>query len=213
MMCSEWWSFEFVGFSTGYIGPDGAVSLATWGVLWQIIVILFMVSLGLADAMTIRTSNLLGAGKPKVAQHSALVGTLLAFTLSVILGCVLFIFRKHVARIWTDDLEIVDAASHYLPYLCVFEVGDTLQGVLGGIASGMGKQKSASMARVFSFYCIGLPATWTLTFYFGLGMQGIMTGIIISPLVCSAIFAVQIFRSDWEKISEEARRTALEEDH
>ncbi len=52
-----------------------------------------------------------------------------------------------------------------------------MQGVLSGVFRGAGKQSYGAVINVVSYYGIGLPLAWYLTFDTSMGVAGLMTGI------------------------------------
>ncbi len=75
MSCAEWWIFEIFVVVAGLLGP---LALASYGIVQQLSVLLFMIPLGISVASTTRVSNLLGANQPSQAQFSAWVSLVYA---------------------------------------------------------------------------------------------------------------------------------------
>jgi hypothetical protein len=64
-----------------------------------------------------------------------------------------------------------------LPFLSVFCFFDAVQGVLGGILRGSGKQMVGAAVNFIAFYVVGLPLAYHFCFHTSWGIPGLMLGL------------------------------------
>lgn len=206
LLCAEWWLFEIVGFTAGYVGPDGVVSLAVWGVAWQIMMCVLMVSLGLQVAMTNRISSELGSGEYEVAKRSAVIGLCTGFVWAFGVSVVIFSFQNVITKIWTEDEVLAGHVTELMPFMCLFATGHSFQLVLGGTLVGIGKQHTGRVAKLVGYYAVGLPVALLLAFPGGMGVKGLVMGLCCATFSLCGFFVAVIWRTDWQLQSELARR-------
>lgn len=57
------------------------------------------------------------------------------------------------------------------------------------------------MCVLLGFWAIGLPSSYILGFYAGLGIHGIYFGLVITAVFLATTFTVKILKSDWFLLS------------
>ncbi len=211
LLCAEWWAFEVAAFAAGYVGPDRELSQAAYGLIFQMNSLLFMFSLGLSNAMETRVANFLGAGKSQDAQASFRAGVWMGLALSGTLAALLYLFRFEIGFALTKDARIVRHVGELMPIVCVLEVFDLFQGVLGGVLVGLGRQKVGSYAKVCAYWLLGGPLGVMLCFKAGWGIAGIVLGLAVGSFTVAAFLLVLILRTDWTVAAREAQANVAPE--
>ena len=57
------------------------------------------------------------------------------------------------------------------------------------------------------YWFIALPAGLALAFQADWGLYGLWTGMLIALGLCALVLGVAVYRSDWQKIVEQASKT------
>ena len=78
---------------------------------------------------------------------------------------------------FTADPGVRKLAEGSLTFLSIFCFFDAVQGVLGGILRGSGKQMVGAAANIIAFYVIGLPLAYHFCFHTSMGIPGLMLGL------------------------------------
>jgi MATE family multidrug resistance protein len=154
----------------------------------------FMVSMGLAQAGSIRVSNAFGRGDmPKIA----LIGKSTIVT-SVIYGlfCALaFVSLKSVLPLgFTKDVEVLHLASTLLLFAAVFQISDSTQAISAGLLRGIKDVKVPTILIAIAYWVVGIPTGYLFGIYWQMGASGVWLGFIIGLTVAS-VFLVSRFVS------------------
>ena len=73
-----------------------------------------------------------------------------------------------------------------------------------GPIRSLGMQKKASYLSLSIYYLIGVPIACILVYKVDLGVQGLQVGFGIAQFSLAISFALVLFKSDWQKISDQA---------
>lgn len=189
-------------------GWISTLALAIQTVLMTTVSMLFMIPLGLSVAIGTLVGNRLGAGRPMQASFSSKVS--MSFSLAIQLFAALSIFsaRGVWAKIFNDEQEVIDGVAYYMPITCLFIFSDGIQGCMGGILRGSGRQKWGAAINLCCYYLIGMPIAATLAFPGGWKTSGLWTGFAFGSWLVVGAFAFLILRSDWHALAAEARARA-----
>lgn len=169
------------------IGTIGAVEQAAHQIALSLASLTFIVSMGLSQAGSIRTSNAFGRndktaisfiGKGTIAM-ALIYGTLCA------IGFILF--RNYLPSFFNENAEVVKLAAYLLIFAAVFQISDSTQAISAGLLRGIKDVKVPTWFIFIAYWVVGLPAGYLLAFYFKMGAAGIWMGFIIG-LTFSAIF-------------------------
>ncbi|CAL9226357.1 unnamed protein product [Arabidopsis halleri] len=206
MICLEMWYSQILVLLAGLL-KDPARSLDSLSICMSISALSFMVSVGFNAAVSVRTSNELGAGNPKSALFSTWTATFVSFVISVTEALAVIWFRDYVSYIFTEDADVAKAVSDLCPFLAITIILNGIQPVLSGIlAVGCGWQTYVAYVNVGCYYVVGIPVGCILGFTFDFQAKGIWTGMIGGTLMQTVILLYVTYRTDWDKEVETARK-------
>lgn len=175
------------------IGMLGAVSLAAHQIALSLASFTFMVSMGLSQAGSIRTSNAFGRKNwPKIELISKSI-ILTALLYGLFCALVFIVFRHQLPLIFNDNKEVVKLAAWLLVFAAIFQIPDSIQAISAGLLRGIKDMKIPTLFIAVAYWIIGIPVGCLLAFYFEMGAAGIWIGLIIG-LTLSAIFLSTRFR-------------------
>lgn len=86
-------------------------------------------------------------------------------------------FGNNFVDFFTTDEPVKKLAKESLTFLSMFCFFDAVQGVIGGILRGTGKQMIGAVANIIAFYVIGLPLAYYFCFKTSYGINGLMLGL------------------------------------
>ncbi|CAG7884017.1 hypothetical protein HID58_012449 [Brassica napus] len=205
MICLEMWYSQILVLLAGLLN-DHALSLDSLSICMSISGLSFMVSVGFNAAVSVRTSNELGAGNPKSAMFSSWMATFVSFVISLAEALALMASRDYIGYIFTSDAEVAKAVSELCPFLAVTILLNGIQPVLSGVAVGCGWQTFVAYVNVGCYYVVGIPIGCVLGFTFNLQAKGIWTGMIGGTLMQTLILLYVTYRTDWDKEVKKARK-------
>ncbi|CAN8274268.1 unnamed protein product [Cochlearia groenlandica] len=205
MICLEMWYSQILVLLAGLL-KDPSLSLDSLSICMSISALSFMVSVGFNAAVSVRTSNELGAGNPKSAWFSTWTATFVSFAISVVEAIAVMASRDHISLIFTSDADVAKAVSDLCPFLAVTIILNGIQPVLSGVAVGCGWQTYVAYVNVGCYYIVGIPVGCILGFTFNFQAKGIWTGMIGGTLMQTLILLYVTYRTDWDKEVEKASK-------
>ncbi|KAJ8763110.1 hypothetical protein K2173_023315 [Erythroxylum novogranatense] len=203
MLCLEIWYVQGLLIIAGLL-PNPTLSLDALSVIlnywnWDIN---FM--LGFCAAASVRVSNELGAGHPRLARFSVIVVNGTSMLISIVFCAIVLIFRVGLSKLFTTDTEIIKAVSNLTPLLAFSVFLNGIQPVLSGVAIGSGWQAIVAYVNLTTYYIIGLPIGCVLGFKTSLGIAGIWWGMVIGVFLQTATLTILTIRTNWEHEVEKA---------
>ncbi|KAM5580652.1 protein DETOXIFICATION 40-like [Rosa sericea] len=205
MLCLETWYFQILVLLAGLL-ENPELALDSLSICTTISEWVFMISVGLNAAASVRVSNELGAGNPKSTAFSVIVVTTISFIISVIAAIVVLIFRDVISYAFTEGEVVAAAVSDLTPLLALTLLLNGIQPVLSGVAVGCGWQAFVAYVNVGCYYLVGVPLGALLGFYFNFGAKGIWLGMMVGTLMQTIILIWITVRTDWKKEVEEAAK-------
>jgi len=174
------------------IGTIGAVAQAAHQIALSCASFTFMVSMGLAQAGSIRVSNAFGRNDwPKISAigKSTLVVALLYGCFCAICFAV---FRNQLPKIFNDNIDVLQMAGMLIIFAALFQISDSTQAIGAGLLRGIKDVKYPTVMIAVAYWVIGLPAGYLLAFVFNMGASGIWLGLIIG-LTLASLFLINRF--------------------
>ncbi|KAG7634949.1 Multi antimicrobial extrusion protein [Arabidopsis suecica] len=203
MLCLEIWYNQGLVIISGLLtNPTislDAISICMYYLNWDM---QFM--LGLSAAISVRVSNELGAGNPRVAMLSVVVVNITTVLISSVLCVIVLVFRVGLSKAFTSDAEVIAAVSDLFPLLAVSIFLNGIQPILSGVAIGSGWQAVVAYVNLVTYYVIGLPIGCVLGFKTSLGVAGIWWGMIAGVILQTLTLIVLTLRTNWTSEVENA---------
>lgn len=203
MVCVEWWTFEALILMAGWL-PDPKVTLAAAGIGINTTGMVFMLFSGLAQALSVRVSNSLGAGAPKTARRSTWTAESLALVLCAVMGTFYILGCNQWPRLFTNIPSVVKTTAGLMPIFALMLPGDATNVVLQGLLRGAGAQKKGAISNVLSFWCFGIPLAYFLAFPKGLGIKGLWWGLFAVNCEVGLVMCLVALTFNFEKAAEKA---------
>ncbi|KAH0709965.1 hypothetical protein KY284_011392 [Solanum tuberosum] len=196
MLCLEIWYFQGLVLASGLL-PYATVSLDSISVCMNYWNWDMQFMLGLAAAASVRVSNELGAGHPRVAKMSVIVVSMTSIMFSTIICIIELIFKVGLSKLFTSDSEVIEAVSHLTPLLAISVWLNGIQPILSGVAVGSGWQAVVAYVNLATYYCIGLPIGCILGFKTSLQAAGIWWGMIVGVVLQTFSLFILTARTNW----------------
>ncbi|KAL4421824.1 hypothetical protein ABPG77_001613 [Micractinium sp. CCAP 211/92] len=196
MICCKWWAFEFLLIMAGWF-KDAQLAVATMGVLQLSSSIAFALFFGISMAGSIRISQALGAGCPKVARRATWAGLGLTLTIVTCLLTSLLLLQGRWVRLFTTVGPVVDAAVALLPIFAATLLGDATYTALMALLRGAGKQKWGALSNIVSYWLLAIPLAHHLAFARDWGLPGLWVGAATANAFQAALMAVLALRFDY----------------
>jgi MATE family multidrug resistance protein len=120
---------EVTGFSVMalLISRIGTLPVAGHQIAVNIVSLMFMLPLGLANAAATLVAQRIGAGDLADARKLGWHGMLLGAMIAAALGSLMYLMREQVISLYTTDAAVAAAALPLLAWVVVFHLADALQ--------------------------------------------------------------------------------------
>ena len=185
--------FTVVTFLMGTLGTE---VLAAHQIVFQTIVIIFMIPLGMSYASTVRVGQWLGQknleGIRRAGYLSIGAGAIFAIAISVIM----LLFPKAIVSLYIDlndpdNAEIIRLALPMLAIATVSQILDAVQKITYGALQGLQDTRIPVLLNIPAFWFIGLTSGYLLGFWFNLGGTGLWLGQSIGVAVAAILFLIR----------------------
>lgn len=169
------------------IGTIDAVSLAAHQIAITLAAMTFMVSVGLSQGSSIRTSNALGRSDWQAISAIGKSTLIMSLLFGSFCAVCFILLRYRLPQLFNDDASVAALAASLLFFAAIFQISDSLQAIGAGLLRGIKDVKIPTILIAVAYWVIGLPSGYLLAFYFKLNAVGIWLGFIIG-LTFSAVF-------------------------
>ena len=166
------------------IGWLGQVELAAHGIALQLASITFMLHLGLSDAATIRVSSALGKKDKHKIINECWAALVISLGLSSLAILIFLGFPKLLISTFLNSEEInsnliIEMGIALLALAALFQLVDGGQALAIHLLRGLHDTTIPMYLAVISYWIIGLPCGYILSFHYNFGAQGIWLGLVL----------------------------------
>ncbi len=166
------------------MGWLGALPLAAHGIALNITATVFMVHVGLSNVATIRAGQALGRGDHAGLREGALAviavsGVVAAATVVMFLAIPERLVGLFVAPGDPDRPAILAIGATLLAAAALFQFADAAQVMALGLLRGVQDTRIPMLWAAFSYWVVGVPASYLLGFHTALGGVGIWLGLAL----------------------------------
>lgn len=176
------------------IGTLGAVAQASHQIALSCASFTFMVSMGLAQAGSIRVSNALGRndwGKIYVIGKSII---LTALIYGIFCAAAFGIFRNQLPEAFNKNQQVIEMAALLLLFAAVFQISDSTQAISAGLLRGIKDVKTPTILIGIAYWVVGIPFGYVLAFHFDMGAAGMWLGLILGLTLASMFLITRFFK-------------------
>lgn len=182
------------------IGTIDAVSLAAHQIAITLAAMTFMVSAGLSQGASIRTSNALGRGDWRAISEIGKSTLLISFAFGSLCAVGFVAFRRRLPSIFNEDSSVVALAASLLLFAAIFQISDSLQAIGAGLLRGIKDVRVPTVLITVAYWIVGIPAGYILAFYFDFKAVGIWLGFIAGLTFSAVVLCARFLRMAKMKI-------------
>jgi MATE family multidrug resistance protein len=176
------------------IGTMGAISQAAHQIALSCAALTFMVSMGLSQAGSIRTSNAFGGSNWKKISLIGKSTLLTGLIYGVICAIMFILFRNILPAFFNDNIEVITLASYLLLLAGIFQISDATQVIGAGLLRGIKDVKIPTYLVAIAYWVIGLPSGYLFAFTFKMGAAGMWLGFIIGLTMAGVFLSIRFLR-------------------
>ncbi len=188
-MMFEFGAFAFVALLMGRLG---VVQVAAHQVAINLASLTFMVPLGVSSAAAVIVGHAVGrqdaAGVRRATAAALYVGAgVMVATAALFIG-----LPAPLARLYTNEAEVLAFAAALLPIAGVFQLFDGTQVVALGLLRGLGDTRVPMLINVVAFWIIAIPVSYVLGFKLGFGGTGLWWGLVAGLAVAAVTLVLRL---------------------
>lgn len=146
-------AFTFMALFIARLGPAAS---AAHHIAANLAVLVFMIPLSLGNANAILVGKSLGANRPDLARHTAMLGIRIALLMALFVSMVLWIGAEKIAALYTPDAEVTRAAVPLIVLVGFYHLADALQVVAVNTLRGYRKTAVPMLIYTLTLWGIGL---------------------------------------------------------
>ena len=157
-------------------------------------------SRGVATAASSIAGNRLGAADRESADRVARGGLSLSVTVAVPVAVLLLVFAAPLAGVFVHEPEALAAATGWVRVYAVAVVLRSLYGVLRGSFQAGGLTTPPLAASATGIFGFMVGASWVLGIGLGWGLAGVFTGVLLDPMVRTAMLYRRFRTGEWQRV-------------
>ena len=166
------------------MGWIGQIELAAHGIALQLASITFMLHLGLSDAATIRVSSAFGKKNKREIVNECWAAFIISLAVSllaiiVFLGIPNFLISAFLNPEELSANLIMKIGVSLLALAALFQLVDGGQALAIHLLRGLHDTTIPMYLAIISYWIIGLPIGYVLSFHYNFGPQGIWLGLVL----------------------------------
>ncbi len=194
------------------LAPLGAAVVAGHQVALNVSGMVFIVPLSLGSAATILVGSRLGRGDQPGARRAHRVALGLGVGLACVSAALVLLFRYPLARVYTDNPDVIALAALLMVYNALYQISDAVQMTTICSLRGYNDTRAIFAMTFVSYWLIALPlgCLLGLTPYLAgrpLGAVGFWIAIIVG-LSCAAVLSLLRLRA-LERLTPDALRAKI----
>lgn len=174
------------------IGTISAKAQAAHQIALSCAAFTFMVSMGLAQAGSIRVSNSFGRKDWPAISRIGKSTLLTALFYGVFCALLFVVFRNQLPWMFNDNADVVTLASLLLLFAAFFQISDATQAIGAGLLRGIKDVRIPTLLVGIAYWVFGLPLGYLLAFGLDMGAVGMWIGFI-SGLTFASAFLINRF--------------------
>lgn len=181
------------------MGWIGTVELATHGIAIEITAMTFMVHVGLSNAVTVRTGRAHGTGDIAGMRLGGRVAIALSLVFALSTVVLFLALPEPIIALFLDASDpaapqIIAFGTVLLAVAALFQLADGMQVMALGLLRGVQDTRRPMVLACFSYWGVGIPASYILAFPMGYGGPGLWMGLVIGLTLASILLMARFWR-------------------
>ena len=153
--------FTFMAF---FISRLGATPVAGHQIAVNLVSLMFMMPLAIANASSTLVAQRIGAGDPDDAHRIGWNGLEIGVAISAVMGGFVYVFREAILGLYTREPVIVAAAMPLLAWVAVFHIADAAQAIAGFVLRAYRIAVVPLVIYALAIWGVGLAGGYAVAF-------------------------------------------------
>lgn len=189
-MLVEFFALSMTAIMMGWIG---AKALAANQIVLSVMSFMFMVTSGMAGAVTILVSHESGKhNRREILGYSK--SALQMSAVFMFCAALIFIFvGEYIAMAFIDDAEVIVLAGKIFLVAAMFEISDGIQVTALGALRGLTDVTKPMIYAIIAYLVINIPLAYVFGFILDWGVQGVWLGFFCGLTTAAILFVRRVF--------------------
>ncbi len=176
---------EVIAFAalTVFAGWIGTMALASYGVLFSIMTVPFMITAGLGAATSVRVGMARGRGDAKDMALAGITGFGLGGVILLVFAILIWAFDNEIMLAYTADPALILFSIPLVAYAGFVIFWDGLQMVFGNALRGLGETWIPTGIQTLVYVVIMTPLSYYLAIPLGRGVLGLLEAVFYASVV------------------------------
>ena len=170
-----------------FAGWLGAVSLAAYHIVLNIMALIYMLAIGIAVATGVRVGNAVGNGDQAGMKYTGWTGVGIGVMTMLTLMPLLALTNETIVALFTEDADVVRLAAAGLLIAALILVSDACQGILIGALRGAADIWPSLLIQTASFWFLAIPLSYFFSFYAKYNIFGLLFGLFFGLTIASIL--------------------------
>lgn len=181
--------FEVSAFAAAAImmGWLNAETLAAHQIAISLASVSYMAATGFGAAANVRVSNQLGAKNLKDMHLAARTNFIMTLVFMTFCGLIYYFGRFYFPTFYSTQAPVLALAANLLIVAVFFQIFDGIQVTALGALRGLSDTKLPTLITLFTYWGIGLPASYFLGVVGPFGGMGVWYGLALGLIVASIL--------------------------
>ncbi len=179
------------------IARMGEVQLAAHQIAIQLSHFAFLPATAVAEAASVLAGQAVGAGEDRLVRRVAGRAALLNMIYVALCGALLVGFGSQLARAFTPDAPVREAATSLLHLSALLTSVFGLYAVVRAVLRGAGSERFAALVSVACAWFVTLPAAYALGVHLGWGAPGAWLGLLAEVSLGLSIVGWKLMGNSW----------------
>lgn len=180
------------------MGWIGALELAAHGIALSITAVTFMLYLGLSNAATVRAGQAMGRRDARSLRDGGKAVILLCGGAAIFTIVAFLTIPEHLISVFMDPNEpdrsaVLAVGVGLMAAAALFQFMDAAQVLALGLLRGIHDTKVPMWIATFSYWGVGVSASYVLGFPLGLGGVGIWLGLAIGLALAAGLLMARFW--------------------
>ncbi len=175
----------------------GAVTVSGHSVAISFDWMMFMVPMGISQAISILVAHEMGRQRAAQARSICATGLSLTVVIALVQGAFVLLFRQQIAALFTPDVAVQELAASLLVYAAIFRVFDAINIGGNGALRGYKDTRITLVLAVVGYWLVGFPLSYSLALseVWGppLGVEGFWIGMVIALIFTASLTASRVY--------------------
>lgn len=181
-----------------FLSPLGADTVASHQITLNYSSLIFMISLSISSAITIRVGHAIGKGRPDRAKLVSHTGLLLNSLIALTTAALTMVCAENIAGIYTGDSRVIAASVALLHLNALYQFSDAFQVSAAAALRGYKDTRMPLLLVVVAYWVISLPLGYSLalTHVWGapMGAKGFWISLIIGLSIAAILLGIRLRR-------------------